>query len=268
MADELDFGVLWPVPAGRYGWMARGNAPCVMEIVSWLTTGRIDAQWPGVSPSIARYVQAAQDAMDDEVRQKLLVLVPALMRCADTSDPPEMETQRRLLLAERSLSLLVPLVLEAVGLPEEADAVRGSDRSLPAIRGLLCEAADYAAANPLLAAVLDCAQKLVACADHQQTKSHAQLSFLTTELAVSVIQCNDASARRLLLGQCPRMRLLEFLEEAIITIIEEAIGPPRLSPPFADPWDVLEAGERFRTAMAEGFPAAPANRLETRHFPR
>ena len=268
MADELDFGVLWPVPAGRYGWMARGNAPCVMEIVSWLTTGRIDAQWPGVSPSIARYVQAAQDAMDDEVRQKLLVLVPALMRCADTSDPPEMETQRRLLLAERSLSLLVPLVLEAVGLPEEADAVRGSDRSLPAIRGLLCEAADYAAANPLLAAVLDCAQKLVACADHQQTKSHALLSFRTTELAVSVIQCNDAAARRLLLGQCPRMRLLEFLEEAIITIIEEAIGPPRLPPPFSDPWDVREAGERFRTAMAEGFPAARANRLEDRRCAR
>ena len=80
MADELDFGVLWPVPAGRYGWMARGNAPCVMEIVSWLSTGTIDAQWPGVSPSIAHYVQAAQDAMDDELRQKLLVLVPALMR--------------------------------------------------------------------------------------------------------------------------------------------------------------------------------------------
>src|SRR6516164_2653255 len=261
MAKELDFGVLWPVPAGRYGWMARGNAPCVMEIVSWLTTGTVDAQWPGVSPSIARYVQAAQDAMDDEVRQKLLVLVPALMRCADTSDPPEMETQRRLLLAERSLSLLVPLVLEAVGLPEEADAVRGSDRSLPAIRGLLCEAADYAAANPLLAAVLDCAQKLVACADHQQTKSHALLSFRTTELAVSVIQCNDAAARRLLLGQCPRMRLLEFLEEAIITIIEEAIGPPRQPPPFADPFDVLEAGERFRTAMAEGFPPARTDQL-------
>ena len=103
MADELDFGVLWPVPAGRYGWMARGNAPCVMEIVSWLTTGTVDAQWPGVSPSIAHYVQAAQDAMDDELRQKLLVLVPALMRCADSSDPCEIETQRLLLLARRSL---------------------------------------------------------------------------------------------------------------------------------------------------------------------
>ena len=115
---------------------------------------------------------------------------------------------------------------------------------------------------------MDCAQNLVACADYQETKSQAQLSFRTTELAVSVIQCNDAAARRLLLGQCPRMRLLEFLEEAIISIIEEAIGPPRLPPPFADPWDVREAGERFRTAMAEGFPAARANRLEDRRFAR
>jgi hypothetical protein len=151
---------------------------------------------------------------------------------------------------------------EAAGLPEQAEAVRESGVSFPTIRGPLCEAAEYATANPLLVAVWDCAQRLVACADHQQTKSHAQLSVRTTELAVSVILCNDASARRLLLGQSPRMRLLEFLEEAIITIIEEAIDPPRLPPPFSDPWDIREAGERFRTAMAEGFPAARANRLE------
>jgi hypothetical protein len=54
------------------------------------------------------------------------------------------------------------------------------------------------------------------------------------------------------------MRLLEFLEEAIITIIEEAIGPARQPPPFADPWEVLEAGERFRAAMAKGVPPAAA----------
>jgi hypothetical protein len=268
MADELDFGMLWPVPAGRYGWRARGNAPCVMEIASWLTTGTIDTRWPGVSPSIGRYVQAVQDAMDDEARQKLLVIVPTLMRCADTRDTSEIETQRQLLLAQRSLSLLVPLVLEAAGLSQEAEEVRGSDGSFPTIRRPLCEAAEYATANPLLGAVVDCAQKLVACADHRKTKSDAQLSFRATELAVSVIQCNDAPARRLLLGQCPRMRLLEFLEEAIITIIEEAIGPPRQPPPFADPFDVLEAGERFRTAMAERFPPARTDQLETRRFAR
>jgi hypothetical protein len=268
MAEGLDFGVLWPVPVGRFGWRARGNAPCVMEIVSWLTTGRIDTRWPGVSPSIVHYVQTAQDAMDDEARQKLLVLVPTLMRCANESDTSDIETGRRLLLARRSLSLLVPLVLEAAGLSQEAEAVRGSDGSFSTIRGSLSEAAEFAMTNPLLGAVLDCAQKLVACADEQQPKRNEQLSFRTTELAVSVIQCNDASARRLLLGQYPRMRLLEFLEKAIITVIEEAIGPPRLPPPFADPWDVREAGDRFRMAMAEGFPASSSNQLETRRFAR
>jgi hypothetical protein len=64
------------------------------------------------------------------------------------------------------------------------------------------------------------------------------------------------------------MRLLEFLEEAIIMIIEEIIGPARQPPPFTDPWDVLEAGERFRTAMAEGFPPATPGQLETRRFAR
>ena len=76
------------------------------------------------------------------------------------------------------------------------------------------------------------------------------------ELAVSVIQCNDAPARRLLLGDHPRMRLLEFLEQAIITIIEKAIGLAKKPPPFNDPWEVLDAGARFKRALADGF--APA----------
>ncbi len=135
-------------------------------------------------------------------------------------------------------------------------------------RGPLREAAECAATNALVAAVIDCAQKLVACADDGQPARQAQLPFRTAQLAVSVIQCNDAHARRLLLGDRPRMRLLEFLEEAIITIIEEPIGPVRRKPPFTDPWDVLEAGERFKAAMAEGFPPACSGQLETRRLPR
>jgi hypothetical protein len=153
MAERLDFSALWPVPAGRFGWTARGNAPCVMEIVSWLTAGTIDTAWPGVSPAIAEYVQAAQDAMDDEARQKLLVLVPGLIGCVGKGDPPEIESARRLLLAQRSLSQLVPLVLEAVGWPQEAAAVRASGGSSARIRGPLHEAAEYAPTNPLVAAV-------------------------------------------------------------------------------------------------------------------
>jgi len=53
------------------------------------------------------------------------------------------------------------------------------------------------------------------------------------------------------------MRLLEFLEQAIITIIEEAIGPLKKSPPFTDPWEVLDAGVRFKTALAGGFAVVP-----------
>ena len=89
MAEGLDFEALWPVPPGRFGWSARANASCVMEIVSWLTVGAIDTAWPGVSPSIAEYVQASQDALDDAARQKLLALVLALIRCAGAGDPPD-----------------------------------------------------------------------------------------------------------------------------------------------------------------------------------
>jgi hypothetical protein len=268
MAEGLDFSALWPVPAGRFGWSARGSTPCVMETVSWLTVGAIDATWPGVSACIADYVQAAQDAMDDEPRQKLLVLVPALIRCASTDDPPDIESARRLLLAEKSLSRLVPLVLDAAGWPHEAEAMRACSGSFARLRGPLREAAEYGPTNPFISAVMECAQKLLVCADDGQTAGHAQLPFRAAQLAVSVIQCNDAPARRLLLGKRPRMRLLEFLEEAIITIIEEAIGPARQPPPFADPWDVLEAGERFKAALAEGFPPAAPRQPETRHFAR
>jgi hypothetical protein len=267
MAESLDFAVLWPVAPGRFGWTARGNSPCLMEIVSWLTLGTIDPAWPGVSPGIAEYVQAAQDAMDDTARQELLVLVPPLMHCADADDPPDIESARRVLLAEKSLSRLVPLVLDAAGRSHEAEALSASAGSFARLQAPLHAAAESAPANPFLNAVMECAQKLVVCVNDGRAARQAQLSLRTTQLAVSVIQCNDAPARRLLLGERPRMRLLEFLEQAIISIIEEAIGSPRQPPPFADPWDVLEAGERFKAAMAQGFPPIHAQ-LEPRRFER
>jgi hypothetical protein len=160
------------------------------------------------------------------------------------------------------------LVLEAAGWLQEAEAVRASGGSFARLRGSLHEAAECGLTNPFVAAVMECAQKLMVCADDGQATGQAQLPFRTAQLAVSVVQCNDAPARRLLLGERPRMRLLEFLEEALITIIEEAIGPRRQQPPFADPWEVLEAGERFKAALAEGFPPAASRQLETGRFAR
>jgi hypothetical protein len=49
------------------------------------------------------------------------------------------------------------------------------------------------------------------------------------------------------------MRLLKSLEQAIITIIDEAIGLVKKPPPFTDPWEVLDAGARFKIALANGF---------------
>ena len=261
MPERLDFGALWPVPPGRFGWTARGNAPCVMEIVSWLTTGEIDIAWPGVSPAIAEYIQAAQDALDDEARQKLLVLVPELIGCAREDDPPEIESSRCVLLAQRSVSILVPLALQAGGWSEQAEAVRASAGTFEQMRNPLREAAEYARPNPLVTEVIDRALKVVATADHEKPFQRALLPVRTSELAVSVIHCNDAPARKLLLGDRPRMRLLEFLELAIITIIEAPIGLVKRPPPFTDPWEVLDAGERFKIALAAGF--APAESGET-----
>jgi hypothetical protein len=251
MPDKLDFGALWPVLPGRFGWTARGNAPCVMEIVSWLTTGKIDTAWPGVSPAIAEYVQAAQDALDDEGREKLLV--PGLVGCAEEDDPPELESSRCVLLARQSVSRLVPLALQAGGWPEQAEAVRASSATFEHMQSPLREAAEYARPNPLVSGVINGALKVVAAADEEKPFTQSLLPVRAAELAVSVIQCNDAPARKLLLGDHPRMRLLEFLEQAIITIIEEAIGLVKKPLPFNDPWEVLDAGARFKTALANGF---------------
>jgi hypothetical protein len=256
MPEGLDFGALWPVPPGRFGWTARGDTPCVLEIVSWLTTGAIDTAWPGVSGAIAEYVQAAQDALDDQARQKLLVLVPGLIGCAREDDPPEIESSRCDLLAWQSVSRLVPLALQAGGWPELAEAVRASSASFGQMQNPLREAAEYARANPLVSEVINRALKVVAAADEETPFRQSLLPVRAAELAVSVIQCNDAPARKLLLGDHPRMRLLEFLEQAIITIIEEAIGLAKKPLPFNDPWEVLDAGARFKTALANGF--APA----------
>jgi hypothetical protein len=94
---------------------------------------------------------------------------------------------------------------------------------------------------------------VVAAADDEKPFRCSLLQVRAGELAVSVVQCNDAPARKLLLGDHPRMSLLESLEQAIITIIEEAIGLVKRSPPFNDPWEVLDAGERFKMALAHGF---------------
>jgi len=200
---------------------------------------RRDRSWPGVSPAIAEYIQAAQDALDDEARQKLLVLVPGLIGCAGEDDPPEIESSRCVLLAQRSVSLLVPLALQAGCWSEQAEAVRAAASTFEQIEGPLREAAEYARPNPLVSEVINCALKVVATADHEKPFRWALLPVRTGELAVSVIHCNDAPARKLLLGDHPRMRLLEFLELAIITIIEEAIGLVKRPPPFNDPWEVL-----------------------------
>ena len=158
--------------AGWSVWLDRARQrtlPDGNRILAHHRRDAIDTAWPGVSPSIAEYVQAAQDAMDHETRQKLLVLVPGLIRCSGDADAPEIESARRLLLAQRSLSLLVPLVFEAAGWPEEAEALRGSSgSSFARLRGPLREAAESAATNALVAAVIDCAQKLVACANDGQ----------------------------------------------------------------------------------------------------
>jgi hypothetical protein len=238
-----------------------------MEVVSWLTTGAIDTAWPGVSPAIAEYVQAAQDALDDDARHQLLVLVPQLIGCAVEGDPPEIEASRCVLLARQSISRLVPLALQAGGWPEQAEAVRASSGMFEHMQSPLREAAEYARPNPLVSGVINRALKVVAAVDEEKPFRRPLLPMRAAELAVSVIQCNDAPARKLLLGDHPRMRLLEFLEQAIITIIEEAIGLVKRPPPFNDPWEVLDAGESFKTALAGGF--APAEISDpSAHDPR
>jgi len=197
--------------------------------------------------------KAAQDALNDDARHQLLVLVPQLIGCAGEDDPPDIESLRCVLLARQSVSRLVPLALQAGGWPEQAEAARAWSATLEQMQTPLREAAEYARPNPLVSGVINQALKVVTVADEEKPFRRSLLPVRAAELAVSVIQCNDAPARKLLLGDHPRMRLLEFLEQAIITSIEEAIGLVKRPLPFNDPWQVLDAGARFKTALAGGF---------------
>ena len=62
------------------------------------------------------------------------------------------------------------------------------------------------------------ALKVVATADHEKPFQQALLPVRAGELTVSVIHCNDAPARKLLLGDRPRMRLLEGLDDIGLTL--------------------------------------------------
>jgi hypothetical protein len=181
------------------------------------------------------------------------VLVPKLIGCAGEEYPPELESSRCVLLAQRSISLLVPLALQAAGWSEQAEAVCASAGTFEHMQNPLREATEYTRPNPLVSGVINRALKVVAAANEEKPFRQSLLTMRAAELAVRVIQCNDAPARKLLLGDHPRMRLLEFLEQAIITIIEETIGLVKRAPPFNDPWEVLDAGERFKIALADGF---------------
>src|SRR5262249_38330906 len=105
---------------------------------------------------------------------------------APENDPPEIESSRCLLLAQRSISLLVPIALQAGGWSEQAEAVCASASTFAHMQNPLREAAEYARPNPLVSGVINRALKVIAAAD-EKSSSRALLHVRAGELAVSVI---------------------------------------------------------------------------------
>jgi len=80
-------------------------------------------------------------------------------------------------LAQRSLSLLVLLALQAGGWSEQAEAVRVWAGTFEHIRGPFGEAAEYVRPNPLVIEVINCALKVVVTADDEKPFRRELLPF-------------------------------------------------------------------------------------------
>lgn len=119
-----DRGLAWwryRLVAGHCEDVSRGA--CALAAIAWLTAGEHTDDPACVSPALRAFVIPANDAMDDDTRQRFL---PFLHRLAGSVDPLA-EGRRVRIIVLGALRIFVPLALERCGLSD----IAASLRSLP-----------------------------------------------------------------------------------------------------------------------------------------
>ena len=95
---------------------------CVMEAVAWFA-GESHSDAPHCAcPVIANFARRLNDNLDDEQRQRLTPLIPAL--ALSRAEQPIM-LKRAFIAADYAVRVFAPIELDARGLKEQATALRG-----------------------------------------------------------------------------------------------------------------------------------------------
>ena len=106
-----------------------GHSPdshyCLMEAVAYVAGEAWSDRPACVSPCLAAYGRALNDAMPTKQRQRLIPLIPRLIGTAQ----PELEQQRAYLLADVAMRVLAPMALRSAHLDDDA----GKLEALPPI---------------------------------------------------------------------------------------------------------------------------------------
>ena len=137
------------------------DGACIMEMVSYLANEPWSDRPQCVCPRLTSFAISYNDKVDDRRRQELKILIPKLINSRD----PSKEKARIDLFVHHLISVVLPLLTEALGLEEitlKLRAFKSGDwknaekyilKNIPDIR--VTAAAAYAAYQSLASALLD-----------------------------------------------------------------------------------------------------------------
>ena len=229
-----------------------------MEVAAHLAGEELIDSSPTMSRAIGEFLIPVADAMPNVERQKLLRIVPLLVRSADRR---EVEEARGDFLAKCALEVFFPMALEAGGGTMMAGWLR-RDASLGFLKESLVLARYCSRDIPL---VNECAN--AACVLFEALDRPERVS-LAAGLTGAVMAINDELGRRLCLHEgrkgpllawerkAPRVRRVPEIYDAIVKTIEAAIKLGKYTP-LDDPWEVLAKAADFEEALLrrrEGIP--------------
>ena len=118
---------LWPYTLRRGHSNAPAEGACAMDAVNWLVHGKHGDTPECACPVIGAYVIAGNDAMPDDVRQKLL---PYLHRIAGSRSKNHQWARARALVLG-AVRVVAPMALDAAGLSEHAAFLRSLPDDVP-----------------------------------------------------------------------------------------------------------------------------------------
>jgi len=238
MAESLDLEALWPWPLGRYG-TSKGNAPCLMEVVSLIGEGELDDNPDCTGEVLIDFLIEMNDAMPDVARQKLLRVVPGLIGSVDELA----EGMRGGWMVATAFQVWLPMALEAGGLPDLANEVRLTALNCDAVASILLKV-EKATLHVRIPMIGDCVEAAVIAWSY---KDGVVGALGAANMASKVMALNDATARECCLpgGLKSKIGYAPGIYDSIVEAIEGALLLGKHGAAL-DPWEVMVAAQRFR----------------------